>query len=168
MQNTNGMLVGLIGFGAMARALVHCLEENKGFDRIKIVSTLVQPNDLPVQPSASLSQTVFTTNPAEFFKRSPQLVVECAGHSAVRDVCPEVIGRGLDLILISIGALANPDLEAKLRGAAETSTGRLMLPGGPSVASISLRAPGLPVWRGFVIPRGSRHGPGKVPGRNRK
>jgi aspartate dehydrogenase len=130
MESGQRMRIGLIGFGAMARALVHCLDANGGFERISIVGTLVQPSDLPVPALASLSRTVFTTNPAEFLEQAPELVVECAGHFAVRDVCPQVLARGLDLILISIGALANADVEAKLRAATEKSMGRLILPGG--------------------------------------
>jgi aspartate dehydrogenase len=124
------MRVGLVGFGAMAHALVRCLEANGGFQRIDIVATLVQPDDLPVPPLAPLLRTVFTTAPGEFWHAAPQLVVECAGHSAVRDICPEVLARGVDLIVISLGALADPEVEKRLREAAARSAGRLMLPGG--------------------------------------
>jgi aspartate dehydrogenase len=139
MGSGQRMRIGLIGFGAMARALVHCLDANGGFERINIVGTLVQPSDLPVPALASLSHTVFTTNPAEFLERAPELVVECAGHSAVRDVCPQVLAQGVDLILISIGALANAEVETKLRAATEKSTGRLMLPGG-AIGGVDLLA----------------------------
>jgi aspartate dehydrogenase len=122
--------VGLVGFGAMSRALVRCLEANRGFERIRVVATLVQPDDLPVPFLPVLSQAVFTTDAAEFWRQAPELVVECAGHSAVRDFCPEVLARGADLIVISLGALANAEVEARLRNAAAKSKGRLMLPGG--------------------------------------
>jgi len=124
------MRVGLVGFGAMSRALVRCIEANGGFERIAVATALVQPDDLPVPAFPALSQSVFTTDPAEFWRTAPELVVECAGHSAVRNFCPEVLAHGVDLIVISLGALADPDIEARLRDAAARSKARLMLPGG--------------------------------------
>jgi aspartate dehydrogenase len=124
------MRLGLVGFGAMSRALVQCLEANGGFARLDVVATLVQPDDLPVPAFPALSQTVFTTESNEFWARSPDLVVECAGHGAVREFCPEVLARGVDLIVISLGALADREIETRLRNAAAASQGRLMLPGG--------------------------------------
>jgi aspartate dehydrogenase len=124
------MRVGLVGFGAMARALVRCLDANGGPGRLSIVSALVQPGDVPLNGIACMAHTVFTTDSAEFWNRSPELVVECAGHSAVRNFCPEVLHRGHDLILISIGALADAQVEATLREAAAKSASRLFLPAG--------------------------------------
>ena len=124
------MRVGLVGFGAMGRALVRCLDANGGAERLSIVSALVQPNDAPLAGIACMSRTVFTTETGEFWRHDPELIVECAGHSAVRNFCPEALGRGRDLILISIGALADPHVEATLRDAVAKSKSRLFLPAG--------------------------------------
>jgi aspartate dehydrogenase len=40
---------------------------------------------------------------------TPALVVECAGQDAVRSYAPEVLGSGTCLMIISTGALAEPD-----------------------------------------------------------
>ena len=48
----------------------------------------------------------------------PDLVVECAGHAAAGAHAPAVLRAGVDVILVSIGALADPGLESALRAAA--------------------------------------------------
>jgi aspartate dehydrogenase len=130
MENGKRMRVGLIGFGAMARALVRCLDANQGAERLDIVSALVQPTDVPIAGLACMSNAVFTTDAAEFWRQTPELIVECAGHTAVRNFCPEALVRGHDLILISIGALADAATESMLREAAARSKSRLFLPAG--------------------------------------
>jgi aspartate dehydrogenase len=56
----------------------------------------------------------------------PDLVVECAGHEAVGAYVPALLTRGLDVIVASTGALADPTLETQLRG----RPGRLLIPTG--------------------------------------
>lgn len=60
----------------------------------------------------------------------PQLVVECAGHGAVREHGPAVLGAGIDLVVISTGALADEALHAELLQRADATGARLFLPSG--------------------------------------
>lgn len=60
----------------------------------------------------------------------PDTVAECAGHVAVRDHGPAILRAGSDLIVISIGALADDGLHRKLMSAAKTGASRLVLPAG--------------------------------------
>lgn len=149
VRNDEGALrIGLLGFGAIARSLVRVLEDpaahqpagaapaQAGFE---IVSVLVRAPGPRPEGARFLPGAVFTTDPVEFWRQSPQLVVECAGHSAVRDVCPNVLARGADLIVISVGALADRAVETALREAAQGSAGRLTLPAG-AVGGLDLLA----------------------------
>ncbi len=70
------------------------------------------------------------TDLAEFLATKPDLVAECAGHSAVRAHGATVLASGCDLIVISVGALADDALFAELRDAAERGGSRLILPSG--------------------------------------
>ena len=67
----------------------------------------------------------------------PDLVVECAGHVAADAHAPAVLRAGVDVILVSIGALADPGLEASLRAAAAEGGARLILPAG-AVGAVDL------------------------------
>lgn len=133
------LAVGLIGAGAIAHALLRCLDENRARGHIEIVAVLDLDADKLVSLRAAVAGATLTADAAEFWTRSPDLVVECAGHAAVRHFGPDVLARDRDLLLISIGALADVDTERMLRTAADASRGRLLLPAG-AVGGLDLLA----------------------------
>lgn len=133
------LAVGIIGAGAIAHALLRCLEENGARGSIDIVAMLDRSPDKLASFGSVLPGAALTTDTEAFWARSPSLVVECAGHEAVREQGPEVLARGRDLLLISIGALANAETEQLLRAAASNSSGRLFLPSG-AVGGLDLLA----------------------------
>ena len=59
----------------------------------------------------------------------PGVVVECAGHEAIATCGPALLAAGADLVVASVGALADPALHTALSdaGMAE-SAGRMILP----------------------------------------
>lgn len=71
-----------------------------------------------------------TTSIGDLLKSKPDLVVECAGHRALHDFGQAVLLAGIDLLVVSIGALAEPALEELLRNAAAKGGGRLLIAGG--------------------------------------
>jgi aspartate dehydrogenase len=54
----------------------------------------------------------------------PQLVAEAAGHEAVRECAPSLLMSGVDVLLVSAGALADAGLRASLDAAALRSRAR--------------------------------------------
>lgn len=66
------------------------------------------------------------------------LVVEAAGHEALSAYGPQALACGADLLVASIGALADPELEERLYAAA--GPGRLILPAGALVGIDALAA----------------------------
>jgi aspartate dehydrogenase len=75
------------------------------------------------------SRTVHTAI-AGFLADRPMTVAECASHVAVRDHGEAVLKSGCDLVIISIGALADDGLRARLTDAARAGNARLVLPPG--------------------------------------
>ena len=71
------------------------------------------------------------------------LVVEVAGHQALRDYGVAALGQGSDLIIASVGALADRDLYESLRAAAGSA--RIYLPAGavPGIDALSAARDGL-------------------------
>ena len=61
----------------------------------------------------------------ELIERS-DIVVEAAGHAAVEAHCPAVLDAGIDLLMVSVGALVDDGLRQRLTGRA----GRLLLSAG--------------------------------------
>ncbi|MBV9169196.1 MAG: aspartate dehydrogenase, partial [Chloroflexi bacterium] len=60
----------------------------------------------------------------------PDVVVEVAGHAALACHGPAVLRAGVDLILLSIGALADPSVEAALCESAHAGHARLEVASG--------------------------------------
>jgi aspartate dehydrogenase len=61
---------------------------------------------------------------------NPCAVAECAGHGAVREHGAAVLESGRDMIVISVGALADDALRADLEDAARRGGAKLVLPPG--------------------------------------
>jgi aspartate dehydrogenase len=66
----------------------------------------------------------------DLLARSPALVAEVAGQSAVIEHGDAVLRSGVDCLVISVGALADPALLARLRSAAQDGNSRILLPAG--------------------------------------
>jgi len=60
----------------------------------------------------------------------PDLIVDCGGHAALSEHGPVALGLGIDVLTVSLGALANPLLEAQLAAAAKVGGARLHLSNG--------------------------------------
>ena len=116
------MRLALVGNGAIAGEVVRCVADN---EFITILGALVLPHELDVS-----SKYPLVSNLEEMIAWQPDLVVECAGHSAVNDYAVPLLVAGIDLMIISIGALADQDLYAQIEEAASRSTAQVILPAG--------------------------------------
>lgn len=122
------MHLGLIGYGTIAQALADLLTSETGVRR---VTALVRPGREPLVPSAIGAIPVFPVTEARaLVGAAPDLVVECAGHEAVTAHVPPLLRSGIDVVVVSIGALADAGLEAALRKGAREGGARVVLPAG--------------------------------------
>src|SRR5262249_56746420 len=64
----------------------------------------------------------------ELLARKPTLVAEVAGQAAVAEHADAVLRRGLDCLLISVGALADAAPLGRLKSAAREGNSRMLLP----------------------------------------
>jgi aspartate dehydrogenase len=124
--------IGLIGNGAIARLVTKFCAARQ--DRFTIVGALGLPEDKVSVGTHPVVQTW-----PELKALAPDLIVECAGHSAVKAYGAQVLDAGIDLVVVSTGSLADADLWRDLKAAAERSTAQLKLPAGalPGVDALS-------------------------------
>ena len=117
---TRDMLrVGLIGYGAIGQEVARLLTERDDAD-IRLVGALVRhPTRLRPPDSPSIVTTL-----SELLDMQPQVVVEVAGHEGLRDHGPAILRAGVDLILISVGVLSQPDVLHEFLDAAQKSGAR--------------------------------------------
>jgi aspartate dehydrogenase len=105
------MRAGLIGFGAIARRLMCLVEPEEDMQLVgALVRDLAKPRAAPVVPTFASLEGLLA--------QRPDVVVEVGGHEALRTHGPSVLRVGVDLILVSVGALADPTFEAELVEAA--------------------------------------------------
>jgi aspartate dehydrogenase len=133
------MKVGIIGYGAIGAALAAELAATPD----RVVGILARESSAAaVRAKVAEALPVVTDLPA-LLSLSPDVVVECAGHAALREYGAAVLASGRHLVVSSVGALADEATESVLRASA-TGQGRLVIPsgalGGLDVLGAALRA----------------------------
>ena len=119
--------VGLIGYGGIAQDVVAALRD--AGDGVKIIGALCRPGRAE-KARAALRDIDIVETLDDLLARRPDIVAEVAGQQAVAELGPEVLRRGFDLLVISIGALAEPKLLERLKAAARDGKSRILLPAG--------------------------------------
>lgn len=116
--------IALIGLGAIGQGLCEALAAEPG--RALVTGALVTPR---ARAAEGAIPPLFTTLEA-LLATAPQVVVECAGASALDAFAEPVLRSGRDLLIASVGALADPQRHARLLDAAERGGSRLLVSAG--------------------------------------
>ncbi len=119
--------VGLIGYGGIARDAVAASRVADA--DVTFVGALCRP-DRMAAAQAALPRIPIVESLDDLFARNPDTVAEVAGQGAVAEYGPVVLRRGIDLLVISIGALAESKLLDGLKAAAREGGSRILLPAG--------------------------------------
>lgn len=113
MADRSRIRVGLIGLGAIGRRIVELAEDVP--DRpIEIVGALVADQD---RPRDGVTFPIVSGVP-DLLALAPEVVVEAAGHEALRLHGPAVLQAGCDLLFLGVGAFADPEVERAITEAA--------------------------------------------------
>ena len=125
------MRIGLIGCGSIGKFLLEKLNSEKFFPDYQICSVFDEREDSKTKLQ-SLSETYeFTVfqDLNQFLQSEIDLVVECANIQTVNDYAVRIIEQK-DLLLISIGALANSSLHDELNTVSKLNGTKIYLPAG--------------------------------------
>lgn len=117
------MKIALIGNGAIAKLIAAFCAQHP--DRFAIVAALCLPTD-----TVCVGQYPLVQKLEDLLAYKPDMVVECAGHSAVAAYAVPVLDAGVELLIVSTGSLADADLWEKVRAAALRSKAKLKMPAG--------------------------------------
>lgn len=139
------MRLALIGFGNIATTLLTQLAAELDAP-LDAISVLVLPEKAPAAQARMddlfrdlAPMRRMCTDLPTLLQYKPDLVVECAGHAAVRAFAPDLLRNGIDVVQVSIGALVDTVLHDSLLAAAREGGARLILPAG-AVGGIDLLA----------------------------
>ena len=125
------MKIGLIGCGSIGQFLLEKLNKEKLLPDYHISSVFDQ-RDSSALKLHSLSETYEFTifrDLDQFLQSGVDLVVECANIQTVNDYAVRIVEQK-DLLLISIGALANSSLYNELQSASRLNSTKIYLPSG--------------------------------------
>ncbi len=122
--------IAIIGCGAIARAVMDLLRHDTD---LRVGQVVVSENGLAqarsicavAAPQASVATSLALQGAAR-----PDLIVECAGHGAVREHVLPALRAGVPAVLASIGALHGADAMAELAAAADAGGTRAQLVSG--------------------------------------
>lgn len=124
--------IGMIGYGGIGRSVVDALEHS--VDLNATIAAILARSPVCNAPSPVVSGI------AELLATRPDIIVECAGHDAVIAYGETVLLAGIPMMIVSIGALADPDLLVRLREAASNGNARLILAAGAMAGIEALAA----------------------------
>lgn len=114
--------IAILGLGAIGRNLLASIQ-----------SSLLPGAQLAALVRAGSSATAESlpglqmfTDTAALLRWQPDLAIECAGHEVVASVAPPLLQAGVDVILVSLGALGDATLRETLAAAAGAGKARLI------------------------------------------
>jgi len=144
-RNPSVCPVGLIGYGAIGTAVADALVHGRaGNARLAAVLVRDVNKHWGRMPSSTAPPPVtFTDHAGTFFDCDFDLLVEAAGHAAVRQYARRGLEKGADVLIVSVGAFTDDALYDGLRALAAEAGHRILLASGalPAVDWMSAAAP---------------------------
>lgn len=137
------MRVSVIGVGSIGRYLIESLHAGvAGPVRVASIAD-VPATRASLDELAALTGCRATTDPLDLLADKPDLVVEAAAQAAARQYAVPLLEGGVDVMLMSVGALADPDFLARVAATAERHGRRVHVPAGAIGGLDALRAASL-------------------------
>lgn len=123
------MRVGIVGGGTIARLFLEHIRKGDLGDA-RVVAIVGRSDASRGKPLAHDYDVPFVTSLDALVAARPDVVVEAASHAAVGEYAESLLERGIAVIVLSGGALANDELRSRLERAAEKSRALLYVPSG--------------------------------------
>ena len=124
------MRVAVIGVGSIGRYLVESIQAGKA-GTARVVGLAARPGaEARLAKLATTAGCPWTIDPLALVAEKPDIVVEAASQAAVRQYVVPLLEAGVDVLVMSGGALADPALMAQVAQAAEANGRRVHVPAG--------------------------------------
>lgn len=130
------MIVGIVGCGAIANLIAGFVRDGK----VPVELGFFYDRDL--ERAENLASMVNGTAVLDVADMIPHvdLVVEAASPEAVRELVPGILEAGRDVIVMSVGALMDPELRGLLEKKASENNAEIHVPSGAIVGLDGLKA----------------------------
>lgn len=137
---SQNLSIGIIGMGSMGSFVARAILSGKvpGVKLLAVAEVRPLPEDLARELEA---HSVSVVDSFEALLKFPiGLAVECANQKVARECAPLFVARGIDLLIMSVGALVQGDFFNRLARDAEEKGVRIYLPSGAVGAIDALQA----------------------------
>src|SRR5216684_1959425 len=121
--------VGLIGCGGIAQDVVAALRNEDPPGDVQILGALARPGRSDIS-RRNLPDVEIFEKLEDLLSHEPDIIAEVAGQQAVAQYGEQILRSHVDLLVISVGALAEAELFDRLETAAEFGNRRMLLPAG--------------------------------------
>jgi aspartate dehydrogenase len=123
------MRIGVIGGGNVARFLLKSINLDRQLPGCRVESAYLRSPAKADEWKQLYGTSTFCDLDA-FLDSDIDVVVEAATVQAVRDCAEKVVQKGMDLVIISVGALVDPALYQRLNDLCAQKGSRILLPSG--------------------------------------
>jgi len=130
------MRLTIVGCGSIGTKLAMAADEMDEVKRIYLIDS--DPNRA-AELSKRLKKTIVVTSIEEELYHC-DLVVEAASQGAAAEIIPKVVGRGVDIMVMSVGALVEDVFRASVFDKAKNSGAKIFVPSGAVAGTDCLRA----------------------------
>src|SRR5262245_40667367 len=121
------MRIGIIGGGTIARLFLHHIAQGD-LGNARVVAILGREASERSRTLTSEYRVAFAGTIAALLNADPEVVVETADHDALRTHGEQMLAAGVDLIVLSAGAMADDALRSRLEAAARANGALLYVP----------------------------------------
>ncbi len=132
MKQNDILKVGIIGYGAIGRTVADYIENGEA-GKSELVSILCRNRKKHLDGNSKQTaklKSFITDESEEFFSTKPDIIIEAAGQDTLKLYGLEVLERGIDLLVTSIGLFTNDGLLNEFIEIAEQSSSRILLASG--------------------------------------
>lgn len=135
---TEPVRLGLLGGGVLARHVVEAVIATD-LDDIEIVGMCTRSSSNDARDYAATHRFDWTGSVAGLVALRPDVVLEAASVDAASEHVPDLLEHGIDVVLLSVGALAAAGVEKRVHTAL-SSGAQLVIPEGAAVGLDLVRA----------------------------
>ncbi len=114
--------VGIIGYGTLGKSIIELIQTQQA-GNVDVKTVLIRS----AIESSSYPFTI-TTDENVFFNQNLDIIIEAAGHEALKLYGEKALSSGSSLMILSSGALADMDFYEKLQAAAKENNKQIFIP----------------------------------------
>lgn len=130
------MRITIVGCGAIGSKLAKAADEMEEVKRIYLIDSKVE---IATKIAENLQKAIVVNSVEEELYHC-DLVIEAASQTAAKDIINKTIGRGVDIMIMSVGALVDDDFRKMVYNKAKNCDSRIFIPSGALFGTDGLRA----------------------------